>query len=160
MVKIKYLLGIITLGLGLTACVKNTQNVYDPQPQFRADTAAIRSFIIKNNIQAVKDASGLFYQVIDAGTGSVSYTANTKITADYEGRLLNGNVFDGTKGSPVTFQLGGVIEGWQRGIPKIQKGGKIRLIIPSLLGYGPQSPASTIPPNAILDFTITLTDVQ
>ena len=152
---------MICLAGCLAACKKNAPvDDYDPTPQFKADTAAIRAFVKTNNISATKDASGIFYQVLEPGTGSVVYTASTKITSDYEGRLLNGTIFDSTKGTPTSFLLGNVIVGWQFGIQKIQKGGKIRLIIPSYYAYGTQSPSSLVPANSILDFTITLTDVQ
>ncbi|WP_230383726.1 FKBP-type peptidyl-prolyl cis-trans isomerase [Pedobacter endophyticus] len=125
-----------------------------------ADTTAIRAFIKTNNIPAQKDSYGIFYQIIEPGSGSVTYQGSTRITANYDGRLLNGALFDSTKGTPVPFTLGQVIAGWQIGIQKIQKGGQIRLIIPSYYAYGTTSPSSLIPANAILDFTITLTDVQ
>ena len=152
---------MICLAGCLVACKKNVPvDDYDPTPQFKADTAAISAFVKTNNIPATKDASGIFYQIIAPGTGNVSYLTSTVITADYEGRLLNGTIFDSTKGTPTSFKLGNVILGWQFGIQKIQKGGKIRLIIPSYFAYGTQSPSALIPANSVLDFTITLTDVQ
>ena len=157
MMKIKYLLLLVCATVCFTSCSKDS---FDADAQFRNDTTAIRKFIIANNIPAVKDNSGLFYQIITPGTGSATYTANTQITAEYEGKLLDGAVFDATKsGSPVTFALGGVITGWQIAIPRIQAGGKIRMIIPSAYGYG-NSGAGAIPANSILDFTVTLTAVK
>ncbi len=89
---------------------------YDPTPQFKADTAAISAFVKANNISATKDASGIFYQILAPGSGSVVYAASTKITSDYEGKLLNGTVFDSTNGNPISLTLGNVIVGWQIGI--------------------------------------------
>jgi len=54
-----------------------------------------------------------------------------------------------------SFSLAGVIKGWQIGIPHINKGGTILLLIPSALGYG-TSGTSTIPANSVLIFTIGL----
>jgi len=153
---LKYLLLFVCIAGCLAACKKND---FDQEKQFKADTTAIRKFITDNNIPAVKDPSGLFYQIIQPGSGSVNYTATTSITSNYTGRLLNGTVFDSSKGTPITFQLGGVIAGWQIGITKIQKGGKIRLIVPSLLGYGNQA-TGPIEENSILDFDVELTDVK
>ncbi|TCD12486.1 peptidylprolyl isomerase [Pedobacter frigidisoli] len=164
MVKLKYFLLSILLIACFAACKKDPTLVdddsYDPLPQFKTDTTAIRAFIKTNNIDALKDNYGIFYKIIEPGTGSVIYNASTNITADYEGKLLNGTVFDSTKGTPISFVLGKVIAGWQVGIQKIQKGGKIRLIIPSYYCYGTAAPSSLVPANSILDFTITLTDVQ
>jgi len=161
MVKFKYFILMICLIGCLAACKKNEPvDDYDPTPQFKADTAAISAFVKTNNISATKDASGIFYEILEPGAGSVTYQASTKITSNYEGKLLNGTVFDTTNGTPISFILGNVIVGWQIGIQKIQKGGKIRLIIPSYYAYGTRSPSSLVPANSILDFTITLTDVQ
>ncbi|MFD2289187.1 FKBP-type peptidyl-prolyl cis-trans isomerase [Pedobacter petrophilus] len=161
MLKFKYLILFVCFAGCFASCKKNEAfEAYDPVPQFKADTTAIRAFVKANNINAVKDQSGVFYEIIAPGTGSISYTTNTQITADYEGRLLNGNIFDSSKGTPITFSLGRVIPGWQIGIPKIQKGGKIRLIIPSYFGYGNVAQGANIPANSILDFNITLTEVS
>lgn len=161
MVKFRYILVMLCIIAGFAACKKDAVvESYDPTPQFQSDTTAIRAFIKANNITALKDSYGIFYQIIQPGSGSITYSAATKITADYEGKLLNGTIFDSTKGTPISFTLGGVITGWQIGIQKIQKGGKIRLIIPSYFAYGTSSPSALVPANSILDFTITLTDVQ
>jgi len=161
MVKIKHIILLVCMAGCFAACQKNTPvDSYDPLPQFKADTTAIRTFVTANNIPALKDSYGIFYQILEPGSGTVSYVNSTKITADYEGKLLNGTVFDSTKGTPASFLLGNVIAGWQIGIQKIQKGGKIRLIIPSYYAYGTQSPSTLVPANSVLDFTITLTDVQ
>jgi len=154
--KIKHLLLLVCIAGCFTACKKDE---HDAEKQFTADTTAIRNFIVANKISAIKDQSGIFYQIIAPGSGSVTYSTTTSVTSDYEGRLLNGQVFDSSKGTPITFTLGGVITGWQLGIPKIQKGGTIRLLIPSYYGYENRTVGS-IPANSVLDFTVTLTDVK
>lgn len=161
MIKIKHLLLLICIAGCFTACVKNDDpaNNVDQQAQLNTDTLLIRKFITDNKIPALKDKSGVFYQIINPGTGSFTYTSSTMITANYEGRLLNGSVFDSSKGTPITIALNRVITGWQIGVSYIQKGGQIRLIIPSGYAYGPQG-AGSIGPNAVLDFTISLTDLN
>jgi len=119
----------------------------------------IAEFIQKNNIKAVKHPSGLYYQIIKPGTGSFTYPSNTKITIKYEGKLLDGTTIDNGNGVENTFQLNQLIEGWRIGIPLIQKGGEIRLIIPSDLAYGSQA-TGPVPANSVLDFTIQLINVQ
>ncbi len=119
----------------------------------------ITEFIRKNNITATKHPSGLYYQIIKAGTGNSTYPSGTKITIKYVGKLLNGTVIDDGNNVENTFQLAQLIEGWRIGIPLIQKGGEIRLIIPSELAYGSQA-TGPVPANSVLDFTIQLINVQ
>jgi FKBP-type peptidyl-prolyl cis-trans isomerase FkpA len=149
MVKFKYFTVLVLFVVALSSCKKDSDNA-DKQ---------ITDFIQQNNINAVKDDSGLYYQIIKPGSGSFTYPSNTQITIKYEGRLLNGNVFDNGGGKEQTFYLSQLIEGWKIGIPKIQKGGEIRLIIPPNLGYGDRA-AGSIPANSVLDFTISLNNVQ
>ena len=111
-----------------------------------------------NSITSTEDPSGLLYQIIDPGTGVAPTTANT-ISVVYAGYLFNGTKFDATA-NPISLPLSGVIDGWKIGIPKIKKGGHIKLIIPSALAYSCTGAGSSIPPNTPLYFDVTLTDVK
>lgn len=122
------------------------------------DDELIVAFLTKNNIQATKHSSGVYYKVITPGTGK-TIAANSTVSAVYEGRLLTGAVFQSTS-SAIQFALPGVIQGWQIGVPLIKEGGEIRLIIPSPLAYGEDSPSGAIPANAVLDFTLAITKVH
>jgi FKBP-type peptidyl-prolyl cis-trans isomerase len=145
-----------TLFLALfTACMKEKKgctavNPKDEEPQIVAYASA-------NAINATKHLSGIYYEIISAGTGATP-TINSKVSVTYTGKLLNGTQFDQAT-APISFSLAQVIEGWQIGIPLIQKGGRIKLIIPSSYGYGCNG-YSPIPGNAVLFFDVTLTDVQ
>ncbi|MFP5079902.1 FKBP-type peptidyl-prolyl cis-trans isomerase [Pedobacter sp. JCM 36344] len=159
MKKTKYLLLLICLGVGLTACKKNLgiEN-FDVEGQFKKDTTAIRAFAIANNIPIIKDSMyNIFYQIIAPGAGEKLNSLST-ISVIYTGRLLDGTVFDSTT-TPATFPLSNAITGWQAGIPLIRKGGKIRLLLPSFYGYGNQV-YPKIPANSVLDFTVELSDVK
>ncbi len=150
--KIRYiLLLILPLLVLVSACGKKC----DAEKQVNVDDATILQFLTSKNIQAQKHSSGVYYQILSAGSGNITYTANTTISAKYTGRLLDGSVFDNGGGQPISFKLGGVITGWQIGIPLIQKGGKIRLFIPSGLAYGCDGQGG-IPKNAVLDFDVEL----
>lgn len=154
---IKYLVLFVAVIAGFTACKRDD---FDAEAQYKADTTAIRSYVTANNIPVVKDKYGVFYQIITPGTGSATYTGNTLVTVDYSGRVLGrSETFDSSNGQPREFKLSGLIAGWQIGIPYIQKGGKIRLFIPSEYAYG-NTGQSAIPANSVLDFTIELTNVQ
>lgn len=122
-----------------------------------SDSSTLIAFANANTITPKADTSGLYYQIIQQGSGSTP-TGTSKITVTYVGRFMNGNDFDSTT-SPVTFQLDSLITGWQYGLPKIKAGGHIKLLIPSALAFG-CSGSGSIPPNSPLYFDIALLNVQ
>lgn len=156
MFKTRLFLGFFLIVGAFASCKKDS---YDAEKQAKIDDGLIVDFIAKNSIAAVKHSSGIYYQIITPGSGDVSFNSSTTVVVNYEGRLLNGSVFDKSSAA-ATFVLGKLIQGWQIGIPLIQKGGRIRLIVPSGLAYKNQSPGSGIPENAVLDFTIDLISAQ
>jgi FKBP-type peptidyl-prolyl cis-trans isomerase len=105
-----------------------------------------------------KSETGLYIKVNEAGSDEKP-TVNSFLTLNYEGYLLDGSSFDGTKGTPTTFPftLGNTILGWQEGIPLLGKGGKGSLIIPPYLGYGDRD-SPDIPAHSILVFDIEIID--
>jgi len=153
--KAKCLLMFFLAVVMLSSCSKDN---YNAEEQAKKDDALIVDFIAKNNIQATKHSSGLYYQIINQGTGA-SVTAASTVGVNYEGKLLNGTQFDKST-QTVTFPLTGVIQGWTIGVPLIKVGGRIRLIVPSTLAYGNDSPGPGIPKNSVLDFTIDLIHAQ
>lgn len=146
----KYLLLLAVFVTVFSSCSKDS---FDPAKQATKDDAAIQAYISANNISATKDPSGVYYQVITPGTGAYP-TINSLITVNYSGKLLNGTVFD--SGSINSTALNSLVKGWQYGLPHINTGGRILLLIPSALGYG-NTTAGSIPANSVLIFTVDLT---
>lgn len=146
----RYLLLLAVFVTVFSSCSKDS---FDPAKQAAKDDAAIQAYIAANNITATKDPSGIYYQVITPGTGAYP-TVNSKVTVNYTGKLLNGIVFD--SGNLPSTALSTLVKGWQYGIPHINTGGRILLLIPSALGYGNTTQGS-IPANSVLIFTVDLT---
>ena len=106
--------------------------------------------------------SGLTYIDFAPGAGEVAQTGDT-VAVNYTGWLeATGEMFDSSISRPSTFQViigaGGVIQGWEEGLPGLAEGGTRRLIIPAELAYGAGGQGS-IPPNATLIFDIALVDI-
>ncbi len=124
----------------------------------QSEQATIINYAATNGISATAHSSGLYYQVTLPGSGP-SPTSGSKVFIKYTGKLLNGTVFDTQTTNPVSYGLNGMIQGFQIGLPLIQKGGKIKLIVPSSLGYGCNG-FGNVPGNSVLFFDVELTDVQ
>jgi FKBP-type peptidyl-prolyl cis-trans isomerase FkpA len=126
-----------------------------------SERAAMVAFANANNMaNAVTHSSGIMYVIDRAGTNP-SISSSSRIFITYRGTLLNGTQFDAqTNPANTGWGLNSLIAGWQIGVPLIKKGGKIRLIIPSSLGYGCVGSGATIPSNSPLYFDIEVIDVQ
>jgi peptidylprolyl isomerase len=109
---------------------------------------------------AIITKSGLRYVVLTEGTGDKSPKAGKEVTVHYTGTLLDGRTFDSSvqRGTPATFAVGQVIEGWNEALVTMKKGEKRTLIIPPELGYGAQGYPGVIPPNSYLIFDVELLD--
>jgi FKBP-type peptidyl-prolyl cis-trans isomerase len=107
-------------------------------------------------------ASGLKYQVLKQGTGTVSPKATDTVRVHYHGTLLNGTVFDSSvqRGQPISFPLNAVIAGWTEGVQLMKVGDKFKFEIPPNLAYGANSPSPAIPPNSTLVFEVELLGIE
>ncbi|HBK46503.1 MAG TPA: peptidylprolyl isomerase [Xanthomonadaceae bacterium] len=118
------------------------------------------AFLAQNKTQkgVITTASGLQYMVLRQGSGERP-TATSKVRVNYEGKLLDGTVFDSSyrNGQPVEFGLGQVIKGWTEGVSLMPVGSKYRFWIPSNLAYGTEgTPGGPIGPDATLTFDVEL----
>ena len=107
-------------------------------------------------------ASGLKYQVLKQGSGTVSPKATDTVNVHYHGTLMDGTVFDSSvqRGQPISFPLNGVIPGWTEGLQLMKVGDKFKFEIPPNLAYGANSPSPKIPPNSTLVFEVELLGIQ
>ncbi len=116
------------------------------------------SFCSSNGINYTVDYNGIYYQVIDQGSG-ITPDENSVITVTYIIKTLDGNVVEDKSATPVTSPLNQFIEGWRIAIPYIQKGGHIKILIPSSLAYGCTG-TKTIAPNSPLYCDVVLVNVE
>jgi FKBP-type peptidyl-prolyl cis-trans isomerase FklB len=105
-------------------------------------------------------ASGLQYEILQEGKGDKPKATDT-VRCHYEGRLLDGRVFDSSyqRNKPADFPVNQVIPGWVEALQLMPVGSKWRLHIPSELAYGAQQVNELIGPNSTLVFDVELMQI-
>lgn len=123
-----------------------------------------RAFLEENATAegVVTTASGLQYKFIEQGAGGQKPTATDTVTVDYRGTLVDGTQFDSSydRGTPATFSVGGVIDGWTEALQLMSPGDKVMLYIPPELGYGPNPNGPLLPAGSTLIFEVELISIQ
>jgi FKBP-type peptidyl-prolyl cis-trans isomerase FkpA len=153
---------LLLVGIALlSACSKSDKN--DPpstacavKAEYKNDSSATQralmiAFCNNNGITYTIHPSGILYQIITPGD-TAKPNLCTSLTMTYTGKLMTGIQFD--KGT-ITYPLKDLIVGWQIAVPLIGKGGKIKMVIPSSLAYGPNANGS-IPANSPLYFEMNI----
>ena len=110
------------------------------------------------DIQVTK--SGLQYRVIKKGSGKSPDSSSDQVRVHYEGKLLDGTIFDSSykKGEPFVTRLNRVIKGWTEGIQLMNEGSEYEFFIHPRLAYGARR-NNDIPPNSVLIFKVELQKV-
>lgn len=132
------------------------QQAADGQKNLAAGAKFLKANATKAGVKVTK--SGLQYKIIKRGTGPVP-TSSDWVKVDYEGKLLNGKVFDSSykRGKPATFPVNGLIPGWTEALQKMHVGGTWMVYIPANLAYGKNgAPMGGIGPNEMLIFKMHL----
>ncbi|WP_176842452.1 FKBP-type peptidyl-prolyl cis-trans isomerase [Chitinophaga filiformis] len=149
----------------LTACAKNEYSgAYEDNIIERSilkQDSLIQQYIENHNLAMEHDFSGLYFKIEEPGD-SIHPTLNSVPTINYTRRNLNDSLLDASFGD-TDFDgraLKDHIVGWQIGLQKIGKGGKIFMIIPSRLAFGTAAVGNIIPANTVLVCDVELVDFK
>ena len=126
----------------------------------------IDRFVEANDMDTVVTATGLIYQLDDAG-GVGRPAPGDSVVVNYRGYFVTGQVFDETTVSRGSsgFNLGNpapnrLIEAWEEGLQYMGPGGRMWMVVRPSLGYGTAGrPRAGIPPSTVLIFEIDLVEV-
>ena len=116
-------------------------------------------FLAWNGGQAgvVTTDSGLQYQVLETGDDAGSPGQGAGVIVNYEGRLIDGTVFD--SGEQQGLPLDQVVPGRSEGIQLMTRGARYRFWLPPGLGYGENPPpGSPITADSVMVFDVDLID--
>jgi FKBP-type peptidyl-prolyl cis-trans isomerase len=118
-----------------------------------------QEFVDSLKEKPTKAKSGLYYTILAAGDESKKATRADSVRVNYEGKLIDGKTFDKSR-RPVEFPVAAVVAGFSEGVQLVGEGGKVRLYIPSNLGYGDNPPfGSGILPGSMLVFDVEIVEV-
>jgi len=128
----------------------------------------LEALVAKKGIKTQKSKNGVLVEIETPGDAANKGDTGKVVSVLYKGYLVDGKVFDtnldSSKGHTgaydVTLGQSPVIQGWQEGLPFFGKGGKGKLYIPAMLGYGMKGMQGAIPPYANLIFDVEITDVK
>ena len=131
------------------------------EKRYGANRDAGKQFLAENarKDSVIKLPSGLQYKVLVKGNGKVPQMTD-KVKVHYEGRLLDGTVFDSSykRGEPSELTPKQVIKGWTEALTMMPEGSKWQLYIPYDLAYGDRE-AGQIKPYSMLIFDVELIEI-
>lgn len=123
-----------------------------------------KAFLAKNAKRkgVITLANGIQYEILTKGDGKNHPKKTDKVTVHYEGKLINGKVFDSSykRGETISFPLTGVIKGWTETIPLMSIGSTWNIYIPSNLAYAERGAGASIGPNETLIFKVELKGIN
>jgi len=148
--------GLVDMVHGFLGCI----GLRDPTEAFLAAKAKDSDYTVM--------PSGLMYKVLRKGAGTQRPTIRSSCDCQYEGRLINGVVFDSSvkHGGPQTFTVGEVVKGWTEALQLMVEGDKFELIVPPSLGYRDKAIKREedgkvlIPANSVLVFQMELLRIR
>ena len=169
-------LSMDALSRGVQDALRGKNTDMADNEQIRAFLMALRDRAAERNKLAARDflasnrrapgvkttASGLQYRILNPGNAKApTPTALSQVTVHYRGTLLDGTEFDSSykRNEPATFEVLGVIKGWQEALVLMKPGSKWQLFVPPELAYDVNSPPA-IPPGSLLQFEVELLSVN
>lgn len=134
--------------------------------QKEREFAAIEQYLKSKNVKATKTALGTYVEVISPGEGPLP-DSGKQVSIKYTGMNFEGKKFDSNVDSsfghvdPLKIVIGqmGSIPGFEDGVKQVAKGGKAKIYIPSMLGYGMQGSPPAIKAYENLIFEIEVLDI-
>jgi FKBP-type peptidyl-prolyl cis-trans isomerase len=168
---------VLFVTFSIVSCISSTE---DDKIIFDRDIKTIEKFVAENPITTVKEfvdpALGILLQWQEDSKSGIKAAVGDSVKVNYTGKLVNNNVFDtsietiakqfGIYNAQRTYEplsyvhgVGRVIVGFDYAVASMQKGDKLRVLIPSFFGYG-NAPQGVIPANSVLVFDLELVDVK
>ncbi len=127
----------------------------NPSNQGEFDQNAIIDYAMEHNLSVTRTESGLYYAITQPGNGP-TLRYGERVKAHYRGYFMDGTEFDSSysRGTPLSFQIGQMNQGWNEGLTYFSSGSKGVLLVPSRLAYGEKGFPGYVPPHTVVGFDI------
>lgn len=147
-----------TLTPDSAAKIVESQFKYQEEQVKKANADFLVQYKKQKGVKAT--SSGLLYKVVKQGTGALP-TDTAQVEVHYEGKLIDGTVFDSSyqRGQTATFGVTQVIKGWTEALKMMPVGSEYELCIPYELAYGERGTRG-IPPYSTLVFKVELIAIK
>lgn len=127
----------------------------------------LQDYTTKQGIKTQSTKNGVLVELTNAGDPALKADSGKEVKVMYKGSFVGGKVFDtnmdkaNPNSQPMSVIIGGqsVIPGLDEALRLFGKGGKGKVFIPSMLGYGQSGYPPTIPAYSNLVFEVELVDV-
>jgi FKBP-type peptidyl-prolyl cis-trans isomerase len=121
------------------------------------NTKAGYAFLDENQRKpgVIKLKSGLQYKIIKAGVGAKP-SQNDSVKCQYRGALVDGTVFEDSKGKPANISVAPLAAGLKEAILLMPTGSKWEVYVPSELGFGSAGKPPKVGPEAVLVYNLEL----
>lgn len=117
----------------------------------------------KNMTVSIDSVYGSRYAIHRVGN-NISPKVGAAVSTQYQGELLDGTVFDSSYDSNIPLQFtygnGELITGFEMGVAHLHENDSATIFIPSIYGYGENSPSDKIPANSTLVFGLDIVRVS
>lgn len=132
----------------------------NPANQAETDQNIILEYAAQNNLDVKRTPSGLYYIMEKEGKGKSPKSENV-VSVNYRGYFLDGREFDSSykRNAPIQLPANQFVPGWTEALTMMKPGGKMKVLVPSHLAYGPAGYPGAIPGNAVLGFDMELLKV-
>jgi FKBP-type peptidyl-prolyl cis-trans isomerase FkpA len=147
---LKYTFTPLLLATVFAGCEKEYQSIE------QVDAQKIQNYITTQKLNLTKDSSGIYYQVLSQGTGAAPKNSEV-VYFTYTAKSVDGKEYFPPNTYSFTTNFLGYVrpEGWRLALSHINKGGRVRVVFPSTLGFG-RNGSGKIAGNEVLDSELEL----
>ena len=137
-------------------------SIENPADLMKKEQETLKKYIVTNNITVAPTPSGIYYIETEKGKG-LKIDTGVMVKLHFNVSLIDGKQIFSTRerAEPIEFEYGKRFDtkGLEEAIAKMTKGGKAKVIVPSILAFGERGQGSLVPPYTTLVYDVEIFNV-